>query len=451
MLTDEFILLCKEYAKTKTDLLNESFDDSDKICSCVLEFYGYILELRYVKKSSAFIKPSSLYCVIKLRKNSVIHYHLTDIIPFLEYKSFKSCYFGIIESAERLKSCFESLVSVIESVTSQLSRLQSNDSAVLQALFDSYKTIYGLKEKDLDFDKIENPSDYAQVYFLSLQKMRDGFIFSRYSDFAPYSLLIENKVDKALKKYEKLRKKDRLLPYEKQLIDYIANSENSGFTPLDPECDTAFSQKLAAPLSLIKAFALVFCAAACLFCGFFAVYNLIISNNTLTVLSAPWYEGFIFAAFCAIFGACVFFPHMPNKRLNKRERKNFYDVLVSKGARRFTFICFIASVLISLVLSLLIMRANVKLYDDKITFGSKSYGYNDIYAVYRIDARYNRYGDRIDRPSYVILFDDETSLDLDGYASVKATEKEVLPILEKNGFTVKTAESEKELPWYTDE
>lgn len=60
-------------------------------------------------------------------------------------------------------------------------------------------------------------------------------------------------------------------------------------------------------------------------------------------------------------------------------------------------------------------------------------------------------GDRIERGSYVILFDDKTSLDLDGYTSVEFAEKKVLPILKGKGIGVKNADSERDLPWYTEE
>ena len=52
--------------------------------------------------------------------------------------------------------------------------------------------------------------------------------------------------------------------------------------------------------------------------------------------------------------------------------------------------------------------------------------------------------------AYVILFDDKTSLDLDGFTSIQFTEQEVLPLLSKKGINIKSAMSEKELPWYTE-
>lgn len=452
MFANEFILLCKDFAKKRNDVLSETFEETKKNCKYIIECYGYIIEFRYVKKESAFFKPSSLYCVIRLRKNSVVYYHLTDIIPFLEHKTFKSCYFWNIESQERLNHCFESLTSNLEQVTSQLSPYLLDDSIFLEALFENYKTIYSLKETDIDFNKIEDPEDYAQTYFLSLQNMRDGYIFSRYCNFAPYALLLKNNVDKALEKYEKLSKKNKLLEYEKHLINHIINSEICEFSAFELSCDTSAAEKLITPLSGILEFAIVFFISSIFFCGVFAIYNLIISINTLVVLSAPWYLGFLCAGLCSVFGAIALVSNklFPNKHLTKKERKDFSNILISKGVKKFSCIIFALSIVVSMFFAIMILISNVRFYDDKISFENKTYQYDNVDSVYYIESRYNVYDERIERESYVILFDDKTSLDLDGFTSIRFTEQEVLPLLSKKGISIKSATSEKELPWYTE-
>lgn len=452
MLTNEFISICKDFTGRSKDILYEEIDNTKKICKYKIEFYSYILEFRYVKKGSALIKPSSLYCIISLRKNSVVHYQLTDIIPFLENKTFKSCYFWNIESPERLKSCFESLVAILENITTQLAPFLSDDSVLLQSLFESYKTLYNLKETDIDFDKIENPDDYAQSYFLSLQNMRDKYIFSRYCDFAPYALLLKNKIDKALEKYEKLNQKNKLFEYEKQLINYIVNSENHDFSPFEASCDTSAAEKLINTPSDLIWFAVIFALSSVSFCGIFSVYNLIISANTLVVLSAPWYLGFLCALLCSVFGAIALNANYPiaNKELTKKERKDFSNILISKGTKKFSIIIFVLSIAVSIFLAIMVLISNVRFYDNKLIFDSKTYYYDSIDSIYYIEARYNIYGERIERGSYVILFDDKTSLDLDGYTSVEFTEKEVLPLFKEKGIETQNADSERDLPWYTE-
>lgn len=410
------------------------------------------LNLDMSKKESLYFKPSSLYCVIYLSKNSVVYYHLTDLIPYLEYKVFQPCYFWCIESPGRLASCFQSLLDTLENVISQLSSSSLDEGTFFDALINNYKAVYSIKDKDLDFSKIECAEDYAQSYFLSLQNTRDGYLFSRYSNFAPYTLLLKNKVDKALIKYEKLNQKGKLLDYEKSLIRHISGSQNGEFFGFDPACDSADkAEKLLTPLAFLRAFLIVYPVASFIFCGCFALYNLIISIDTIIVLCAPWYMGFLCAGFCSVFGAIAFLtqhPH-PNRHLNKEEQKNLLKVLVSKSLNKFILIIFAISVSVSIFFAVMIMIPSIKFYDDRVAFYGNTYSYNDINSVYYISARYNVYGDRVERGSYVILFDDKTSLDLDGFASVKLTEREVLPLLKGKGFDVKFADSEKELPWYT--
>ncbi|MBQ7035647.1 MAG: hypothetical protein IJN34_07925, partial [Clostridia bacterium] len=262
----------------------------------------------------------------------------------------------------------------------------------------------------------------------------------------------KNNVDKALEKYEKLDQKNKLLEYEKHLINHIIHSENHEFSAFESSCDTSAAEKLITPLSGLLEFAIVFAISSIFFCGAFAIYNLIISINTLVVLSAPWYLGFLCAGLCSVFGAIALVANkpFPNKYLTKKERIDFSNILISKGVKKFSCIIFALSIAVSMFFAIVILISNVRFYDDKISFENKTYHYDNIDSVYYIESRYNIYDEKIERASYVILFDDKTSLDLDGFTSIQFTEQEVLPLLSKKGINIKSAMSEKELPWYTE-
>ena len=124
--------------------------------------------------------------------------------------------------------------------------------------------------------------------------------------------------------------------------------------------------------------------------------------------------------------------------------------MVSKGVKKFSFIVFLLSIAVSIFFTIMILKNNVRFYDNKIAFDNKIYSYEDIDSVYYIESRYNDYDERIERGSYVILFGDKTSLDLDGYTSIEYAEKEILPLLKNKGFDINGVNSEKELPWYTE-
>ena len=454
MFTKEFLALCKDYAKTSDRVLDETVNDTKKVCRYKISFYSYAIEFRYVKKESLYFKPSSLYCVVYLNKNSVVHYHLTDLIPHLDKKDLQPCYFWCIENTARLSSCFQNLVSTLVNVISQLSFSLSEETALSASLFRSYQSIFSLKDTDLDFTKIENSKDYAQSFFLSLQNTRDGFLFSRYSSFAPYALLLQNKVGKALRKYEKLDQKGKLLDYEKLLVRHIQDPKNHTSVTLDSGCDSSGkAEKQITSLNFLKALLIVYPLASLFFCGCFAIYNALISINTLAVLSAPWYMGFLCAGLCSIFGTIAWTSLLPvpNKHISIEKQKELLKILVSKGLKRLVVACFALSVAASIFFSVMIMISNVRFYDDRVAFYGNTYRYDEIHSVYYISARYNVYGDRIERGSYVILFQDHTSLDLDGSASVEVTVRDVLPILKEKGFEIRFADSEKDLPWYSTE
>ncbi len=89
---------------------------------------------------------------------------------------------------------------------------------------------------------------------------------------------------------------------------------------------------------------------------------------------------------------------------------------------------------------------NIQFYKDKMLvcdIKQTEYSYNDIENIYYIKSRYNVYGDVINRSSYVIVFNNGESIDLDEWTTVKNTEKYILPILDKVPIIV---ESDKDLP-----
>ena len=72
--------------------------------------------------------------------------------------------------------------------------------------------------------------------------------------------------------------------------------------------------------------------------------------------------------------------------------------------------------------------------------------YDDIENIYYIQSRYNEFGDRIQRASYVLDLNNGKLLDLDGYTTAKETEKELLPYLKSKGFKIIKLDSDKDLP-----
>ena len=90
----------------------------------------------------------------------------------------------------------------------------------------------------------------------------------------------------------------------------------------------------------------------------------------------------------------------------------------------------------------------IKTPSDDDMFKMTRIEYEDIDTVYYMKARYNFDGDRIERPSYVLIFKDGTMFDFDMVNTAKETEKDVLPLLEKYDLEIIKVDNHKEIPGY---
>lgn len=439
-------------------MLDHYQDDTNRLCSYFLDFSLIKIEFRYVKKESVLEVPSSLYCVIHLHKNSELHYHLVDILPYLKEKNLNRCYFTAIENTGRLETAFEELTTIIDGTITEIEELAADDSEIKAKLFDSYKAFYKLKETDLDFSKAENPREADHDFLIRLQKNRDKLLLMRFSTASGYGDLLKGNTKKAVRYYKKQNAKGCLFEYEKLLLEMLTSDKNN---QLDIVSEKANSQELYNNLgrfsSYIKAFLAVYIPTAIIFCVLFALYNHVVSRDTLFVFGVPWFAGVLPAGLCSIFGAISFFAYMPNKKISTAQRKEIIKIAVPKWVRAFTPVVFGASVAVSIFFAVILMSTNLRFYEDRISctrgdFITKhySYSYDEIDSVYYISARYNPYGERLERASYVILLTDKTVIDFDGYTSIEQTEEKAIPLLESKGFKAVKVDSDLDLPWYYD-
>ncbi len=455
-LTKELATLCDSYAEQNEKLIYGYPSESKKVFRYFFEFTLMKVELRYIKKESALEAPSSLYAVVYLHKNSEIYYHLIDILPYVSKKEFRQCYFTAIENKERMKIAFDELMNTVEDFFSELEALCVDDGEIKRRLFDSYKLFYSLKDKDIDFSKVENKNEEDYSFFMSLQKSRDKFLIMRFSSSPGYGDVINGRTEKAIRYYSKLDKKGMLLEYEKDLLAILRRSEEN---EISFGSQKANSQKLYDDFnrfsSYVKAFSVSYLVAGIFFCMVFALYDYIVSRGSLLVFGAPWYAGIIPAGLCAVGGAITFFKNMPNKRLTDKQRKEIMKIAIPKWVNVLSAVFFTGTIIFSMFSALMIMTARISMSEQEISYSSgevfaqpKSHNYSEIEGVYYISARFNPYGDKLERPSYVVLFKDKTSVDFDGYTSIEETEEKAIPFFESKGFKVIRVDTDRDLPWY---
>ena len=447
---------CEEFAKRHDALFTASYKEKKTaVFSVTLSLLK--IEFCYQKKATTYAPPSTLYSRIYQNKNSSVYYLLPDILSCLEKKDFRCTYFSLLDSISGIEACFNSLVTVIEDHLEDIHGFAMDEGAISNALFDSYRKLFKLKDKDIDFSLIDT-DPFTTRYFNSLQKIRNDFFAGRFSTSSPpYTALLSGNVEKAISVYKKWDSKNTLYPYEKQLLDYIKTDEGKSFRPAMGECNTVAGLKH--PNHDFIDFPICFLVTAVIFslifCSLMGIFQIIFSSNAV-FFGAPWYMGFLSAGLPALFGAIHYRKKIRKLYMKKEEveKANAVDAIYNgKATNKLVSVVFVLSLIFGVVFSGLLIADHAVFSDDdfrymdsKKLFTYHEYSYDDIENVYYIESRYNAYDERIEFPSYVIETSDGKLFDLYGYTSEKKMKKHLAPLLKEKGFTVTTLDSDRELP-----
>ncbi len=450
LIQQEFFRLCRDYA-VRIDALgtNQEQQKKDAVFSVIL--HSMKIELIYRSKSTAGLPPSVLYCRIYPDKNCPIGFHLPQLLSLLDIRDFRACYFPYIETTQRMKACFQSLTDFIDILLPELRHITSNgdEQILLSQLI--MQTV-----DDADTQAILKPDSSEQQGFLMVQKMQNDGYIARFTQWTPWYEYIMGHPQKALSQY---RKQKTLLPYELHLCSFLQTEKGKAFVPMSPECCAAKDMAEATSCkedggTLFKGMLLLYLLFAPLACLLFGIIQLIGELSTICWFGVPWYCGFIVAGLPALFGGLAFRRRLIPliNRKNAKTQLEFDDIINhSVAVDRFAKIVFIIAAVFSLTFGVLMATDTIAFYHDRVvykpaTFSVEEVPYSEINAIYHIDARYNDFGERLERSSYVIAFDNGSLLDLDGYATPEQTESKILPTLKNLEIPVFFIDSDQDLP-----
>lgn len=450
-LQENFFELCRRYAH-RVEPLGTGEEKGKKVCAFSLILRNIKLQLVYRPRGAAGVPPSTLYARVYPDKNCPIYLHLPQLLPLLEVEDYRACYFPYIETARRMEACFWTLVDLLEELRPMLEELASSggDGELLE------RFVY---EKVLSDDapkEILKAGSPEQRGFLRLQQIQDTAYVTRFTQWKPWNAYLMGETQKAVAAYKKQKE---LLPYERSLLAFLETPEGADFLPMPREC-FAYGDMQAVSCgrddagTLLKEALALYPLCAALGCLLMGVMQLVSSWGTLCWFGAPWYMGFLVGGIPAMFGAFAFrrqlMPLVSRKTF--RQQLEFDDIVNdTPGVNRFAMGAFLLFTAGTLVISLLMAGDTVRLYRDHGDwstgfFQRESFRYEQIQAVYHIDARYNDYGERIQRDSYVIALENGQLIDLDGYTSPERTEKEALPLFREHGIQVIRVDSDRDLP-----
>ena len=447
-----FLTRCEEYAK-KLNALGTKTTSEKKTTFFSIILPSIKIQLIYSKKRSAFDLPSTIFARVYLNKNTNHFYHIPELLAFLGIDDYRACYFPYIESEERMDYCFDALTEVLDSHIADFEKIVTTfrHEEMRRYQFECIKGMYSLKEEDYN-----EPDIYIKMLEMgeSMTFLHRQTIFDAY-----YNLCCGNR-EEAIKKYEKLLSKNLLFDYEKRLLEYIKNPENADFKPITDEC---FSYKDAKPYimgSNIFSFkSLLFALGVTLPVFLIApfIVEKVMSGGAIAHYGAPWWVNVLFGIVAAVTVTMGFADNI-NKLVGDEKvktRVKYRQILESKLSKDITEVIFRSFSAILFVFVIVLSLFTTSVYDtyiktpnDDNPFTSTQIHYEDIEKIYYMDARYNIYGDRIDRPSYVFILKDGTIFDFDMVNTAEETERDILPLLEKYDLEIIKVDNHKEIPGY---
>ncbi len=447
-----FLARCEEYAK-KLNALGTKTTSEKKTTFFWVNLPAIKLQFIYGKKRGTFDLPSTIFARVYLNKNTNHFYHIPELLAFLGVDDYRACYFPYIESEERMNCCFDALTEVLDSHIRDFEKIVTTfrHEEMRRYQFESIKGMYSLQEDDYN-----NPD----TYIMMLEMGETMTFLQRMTTLDAYYNLCCGKREDAIKKYEKMSSKNLLFDYEKRLLEFIKKPGNADFKPITDEC---FSYRDAKPYIMndnVFSFKSLLFALGVTIPVFFVVsfvIEKIMSAGAVASYGAPWWVVLLFAVASSVMVAIGFADNI-NKLVSDKKlkiRADFNKILESKLAkdigevlfRSFSAICFVFIVWLSLMTTS-IYDTYIKTPSDDDMFKMTRIEYEDIDTVYYMKARYNFDGDRIERPSYVLIFKDGTMFDFDMINTAEQTEKDVLPLLEKYDLEIIKVDNHKEIPGY---
>ena len=435
MFEKEFRSLACDFA-SRLGFAEPEFSFDEKHAVAAMEKSGVKLEA-VLKYSSLGGVKNVLFARFYPNRMNRVFYLLPEAFFELEIPEYRSTFFSMIESPERLESCFGQLALILE----------EHLPLLIEAASDGRLPWARTVTKD---DPVERQMVFADPDTLD----REPFVIYGYTLEPQYRALLEGDTEKAKRIFARKLKKGDFYVYQTRLYEYLCG-EPRGFEPMPDACNAVKAlrglerenRRLFA-LSLLMtfaAFSALFIAAKLVFDAFFA-------RGTVHVFGMPWYACFLPAALPTIFvtaalrkrfiprlsrkngGALLAFDRVQNTPVTHRLAKAFAGLSLGFAAAVFAICC----------------AAAVRVYPDRLDapqdgdlFRREQYLFSDVLTVCHIAARYNSDGERLNFGSYVLIMKDGRLLDLYGSTSEKETEKHLLPLL--SGIEVTEIDSDLDL------
>ena len=461
MIIRELVRLFREQVEAfvhTQNAIGSDFREDPGMAVCSVYTNLLRIEFLFHKKEKVILPVCTLFCRVYLQKNGDRFFHLPEILDMLPggEEDFRCWYFPYIESEERMRACFGALSGGLAAYLPALTELANDPQRLREAYirqWNQWVQLYALTENMIPADE-----EKRQEFILWMQRHCERYgILPHYTGNKAYFRFLKGDPAGAAAEYRKAKPRSRMI-YEERLIRFLQSPACEGYRAIDPACFVQARAKFYKSSLREFGWGAVYGLVCLLACGGLlyavsAAVHAVLTRGTVYSIPLPWYMGLLLGGLPAIFGAIAL--RRPLARLLRRTQAQevlaFDEIINGRGINRFAGILFGVTLALSLFGSLLLPFGTVCFYPDRLAYweaelplNRQEYRYEEILGVYRMEGRYNDYGDWIDRSSYGVKFRDGTLLDFDWFmVDEEEVEARVLPLLPGEPVTVRC---EEEIP-----
>ena len=408
-----------------------------------LKFQSFLIDFEYTYSFLGTVNSCLGFRFWLDKSESDIYFTTYDILEYLDVDDFKCYYFAYINDLKKMEYCFSVLKNFITKHLDKIHTISSDNDMNIR--YDRLRLqINELLNQDVFAYKSMNP--YYYRYMMNSYNRMVNLRFAIYH----YGQYLEGNYDKTLKYFNNTLK---LMFYEKRLHNFIKGliEKEEKYTAVDlSKYNLNLSRKQTTNIGdlgivLVSIIIVTFITPL----PITLVYYLITFFHGMGSICNSAVENILVAVVCGLFLTICSVPYIRPyiyKYIFKTNMEQFlsYDKIMTLGWEKkfYKYILrfFIAG---SMIAVLLFSTSGLRLYDEEIkirdTFDLQTtiYYINDIEYVEYLSGRYSPNGNWVERPSYVLHFQDGTIIDLDKYADYDKMLEYLLPKLQDKNIPIK--------------
>jgi len=421
-----------------------------------LYYHQFDLDFVYSLKTCLLGPKSVLSVRIWLSKNEMaLPCTLYDLLSLLEKDNFKCYIYPYIPNADLMNECFKTIAEDVKCFIPGIADIAASKDLVEQ--------VYGSIKADIAAvwnSKLFEPQDsiapeVAEAILNYNIELYNDWLMLRYAT-GGYLAFLNGKYKKAIKSFSRYKKR---LAYEERLLAFLKSLKEGECYDAVPHGLNTLREGLKAQINAGELPAILLTwlfTTPVLLVPYLALYYTclyIFSGKFLYNTGFELYNALF--VFLPAFLTAICWSYFMRKKVyallfrKSAKRKQEYDSILNSGSEdRFMrgFTRFIVS--LCLIFTVLLANTNISFKHngivDRSSFFSlrgRYYPYSKVNSLWCIEGRYNGFGEWLDAPSYVIVFENEKKLDLYQYIEYSDMERHILPILTQKGFEVQKAES----------